>query len=419
MANNIFELARGLPSWMILGIGVITGSLRTIWSFIYERTIGYAMARISLSLKVEAGEHREAYFWLNYWVEKNLRNRRINSVLLRRYDEGDNRNSNEALRFQLIPEYGTYYMKYKKRLMVVEHCKETQFNTTQLRTTHYIRLQIWLSWKRDIILDILNEARAAYEEAQPFRVEYFQAGQYGDWNGTFVPARSLASIYHPEFLIRELIEDTEMFLDSKDLYADLGIPYRRGYLLAGPPGTGKSSLILAISSHFKLPIYSVPLRGPGITGDRLSQLLLTCRRPSVIVLEDVDCLAVATSRESKSEEGITIADLLNVIDGIGACEDRVLFMTSNHPEVLDPALIRPGRVDRKFYIGYARDEELQSFHTRIARYHSVQPWPDFRNSLPENATIADAQAIAFQGRNSSQRVASDQCGPDCYAQKAK
>ena len=161
-----------------------------------------------------------------------------------------------------------------------------------------------------------------------------------------------ATVYHPEGLIRDLMGDVQTYLDSKSIYTDLGIPYRRGYLLAGPP--------------------------------------------SLIALEDVDCLKVATSRNSKSSEGLTMADLLNVIDGIGASEDRVLFMTANHPETLDAALTRAGRVDRKFCIDYARDEELQSFHSRIARYYPVQPWPEFRAALPARATIADAQALAFQ-----------------------
>lgn len=136
-----------------------------------------------------------------------------------------------------------------------------------------------------------------------------------------------------------------------------------------------------------------------MTGQRLSHLLSNCRKPSLIALEDVDCLKVATSRNSKSSEALTMADLLNVIDGIGASEDRVLFMTTNHPETLDSALTRAGRVDRKFYIDYARDEELLSFHSRVAQYYSVQPWPEFRAALPTHATIADAQALAFQTRN--------------------
>jgi chaperone BCS1 len=94
-----------------------------------------------------------------------------------------------------------------------------------------------------------------------------------------------------------------------------------------------------------------------------------------------------------------MADLLNVIDGIGASEERVLFMTSNHPELLDPALTRAGRADRKFYIDYARDEQLKMFHGRVGRYYPVRPWPEFRASLPKCATIADAQALAFQNRS--------------------
>jgi chaperone BCS1 len=159
--------------------------------------------------------------------------------------------------------------------------------------------------------------------------------------------------------------------------------------------------MLAVASHFRLPTYSVPLRGTEMTGERLSHLLSNCRKPSLIALEDVDCLKVATSRKLKSSEGLTMADLLNVIDGIGATEDRVFFMTANHPEALDAALTRAGRVDRKFYIDYARNEELQSFHSRIAEYYPVQPWPEFRAALPERATIADAQAIAFQRKNAS------------------
>jgi chaperone BCS1 len=154
-----------------------------------------------------------------------------------------------------------------------------------------------------------------------------------------------------------------------------------------------------VASHFKLPIYSIPLRGTDLTGERLVRLLTNCRKPSLIALEDVDCLKIATSRSSKASDGLTTADLLNVIDGIGASEDRVLFMTANHPETLDPALTRAGRVDRKFYIDYARDEELQRFHHRIAQRYNVQPWPEFRAALPETTTIADAQALAFQRRN--------------------
>jgi ATP-dependent 26S proteasome regulatory subunit len=126
-------------------------------------------------------------------------------------------------------------------------------------------------------------------------------------------------------------------------------------------------------------------------------MLAYCRKPAVVVFEDVDCLKVATTRKSNVSDGLTMADLLNAVDGIGANEHRVLFMTANRPEALDAALIRAGRVDRKFHIGYARDEELFRFYERMARTHAVPPWPEFRATLPAAATIADAQALAFQG----------------------
>ena len=382
----------------MLGLGVITGGLRAAWSFLYEHTIGYAITRITISLTIEDVEYRDAYVWLSCWVEKNLRGRKVNSLLLRALDQRNMSGDDNAPAFEVIPEYGTYYLMHKRHFMVVEHRKEVQHNVDQRRPIHSIRLQIWFSWNRNMILDILQEARASYEQSRSKRVEYFRSDSYGDWIGNTIPARSMASLFHHPVLVQDLLDDVQMFLDSKRMYEDLGIPYRRGYLLAGPPGTGKSSLILAVASHFELPIYSVPLHGTDVTGDRLAALMASCRKPSLIALEDIDCLKVATSRKPSTNDGLTIADLLNLVDGIGAIEDRLLFVTANHPETLDFALTRAGRIDRKFHIDYARDEELRCFHNRIGEYHPVEPWHEFRAALPERATIADAQALAMQGK---------------------
>jgi chaperone BCS1 len=312
--------------------------------------------------------------------------------------EGDP-GSEKGTGFEVIPEYGTYYLIYKRHLMLVEHRKEVQTKSSQSRPLRTLRLQIWLSWNRDLILEILEEARSSYEQSRSRRVEHFRPDTYGEWTSSMIPARSMTSLFHDPDLLQDLLEDVRLFLNSKQMYEDLGIPYRRGYLLAGPPGTGKSSLILALASHFELPIYTMPLRGVEVSGERLANMLANCRKPSMVALEDVDCMKVATSRKSEANDRMTIGDLLNVVDGIGASEDRLLFLTANQPETLDYALTRAGRVDRKFYIDYARDEELRSFHTRISGYMPVESWPEFRASLPERTTIADAQAVALQGKS--------------------
>lgn len=405
MASVLVDFARQFAPWLTLGLGVVMGGLRTAWSFVYEHTIGYAITKISLSLTVEDVEHRDAYVWLSHWVEQSLRNRKVNSLLLRLCEREDSSNPATVGNFEVIPEYGTYYLLHAGRLMTVEHTKEQQNQSNHSwRRNHSIRLRIWLSRDRKMILNILDEARSSYEKNKSKRVDYYRWDTYTDWIGTTVRGRSITSLFHPPDMIADLFADVRTFLESKRMYEDLGIPYRRGYLLAGPPGTGKSSLLLAVASHFELPVYSVPLRGAEISGEKVAALLAGCRKPSLIALEDVDCLNVSTSRESKTTDGLTVADLLNSIDGIGASEDRLLFMTANRPERLDVALTRAGRIDRKFFVDYARDEELKCFYDRLADHFRMQPWTEFRAALPLEATIADAQALALRGESSVNAV---------------
>ncbi len=110
----------------------------------------------------------------------------------------------------------------------------------------------------------------------------------------------------------------------------------------------------------------MPPRGTETSGDRLAALLANCRKASLIALEDIDCLTNESqtrgNRILNTNDNLTVADLLNVVDSIGASEDRVLFMTANHPETLDFSLTRAGRIGRKFSVDYATDEELRNFH---------------------------------------------------------
>src|SRR4051794_22920516 len=110
MASNGVDFVTQFAPWLTLGLGVLMGGLRTAWSFLYEHTIGYAITKISLSLTVEDTEHRDAYVWLSYWVEKSLRGRKVNSLLLRTCKNEDSVGTASAGRYEVIPEYGTYYL---------------------------------------------------------------------------------------------------------------------------------------------------------------------------------------------------------------------------------------------------------------------------------------------------------------------
>ena len=154
-----------------------------------------------------------------------------------------------------------------------------------------------------------------------------------------------------------IIEDMEAFLldSSRRLYASRGIPYRRGYLLHGPPGTGKSTLCYALAGHFGLDIYVVSLVGSKLGDDHLESLFRSLPESCIVVLEDVDAGVLRRDNEAtldnretwREHNGISLSGLLNTIDGIASHEGRVLIMTTNRPESLDEALTRPGRVDMK------------------------------------------------------------------------
>jgi mitochondrial chaperone BCS1 len=144
----------------------------------------------------------------------------------------------------------------------------------------------------------------------------------------------------------ELFSDLDRFLQSRDLYRQRGIPWRRGYLLYGPPGTGKSSLIQAIASHYDRQLVSLSLTD--MDDSALLRAWSEITATSLVALEDID--SVFSGRKPLGE--LSFSALLNTLDGAGAVEGSITILTTNHRSQLDPALIRPGRCDREFELGY-------------------------------------------------------------------
>lgn len=278
-----------------------------------------------------------------------------------------------------------------------------------------------------------------------------------------------------------IIKDMNEFLhpSSAGWYARRGIPYRRGYLFHGEPGTGKTSLSFALAGLFGLDVHALSLQEPTLTEADLMSLFNALPRRCVVLLEDVDAAGLVrdeteevkakevekkqkqkkktqkhevngvSKEEKKSEDekvngkkdksnenkkqsseptaaaesytladlakeikalsaatqtpaatstipqrpiqrgrnarrgpttnaatglpqkeagtGISLSGLLNAIDGVASHEGRVLIMTTNHPERLDAALVRPGRVDRKVEFSLAMREEVRELFVRMYR----------------------------------------------------
>lgn len=172
---------------------------------------------------------------------------------------------------------------------------------------------------------------------------------------------------------RRITEDLDRFLRRKDFYRKVGKAWKRGYLLHGPPGTGKSSLIAAMANYLKFDIYDLELTNVKRDSD-LRKILLRTANQSILVIEDIDCTMELPDRNgpkvtkgakkakgsselektSASNQQFSLSGLLNFIDGLwSSCGDeRIIVFTTNNREKLDPALLRPGRMDMHIHMSY-------------------------------------------------------------------
>lgn len=165
-----------------------------------------------------------------------------------------------------------------------------------------------------------------------------------------LPKRPMETVLAEDDRLDKLLADLRRFYGAETWYRSRGVPWRRGYLLHGPPGTGKSSVIRALASELGRDVASIALSDRALTDDGLRFALTGAPEGSFLVLEDIDAAFVARRADDISS-GISFSGLLNAIDGVAAQEGRALVMTTNHRDRLDPALIRPGRADVHVELG--------------------------------------------------------------------
>ncbi|KAK7731713.1 hypothetical protein SLS53_008657 [Cytospora paraplurivora] len=244
-------------------------------------------------------------------------------------------------------------------------------------------------------------------------------------------------------------------------YANRGIPLRRGYLFHGPPGTGKTSLSFALAGVFGLDIHVISLLEPTLTEEDILALFNTLPRRCVVLLEDIDTAGLARPKEeqyldsttkgdaddttgdkkeggdrgkgrrggrsggqpgeseggpndwkvsdlarelkkqgSDEKKGISLSGLLNAIDGVASHEGRVLIMTTNKPDTLDDALIRPGRVDLQVAFTNATQEQARELFVRMyeadSRHKTAKAGP---KALADNRAGANGHLAAGEETN--------------------
>jgi chaperone BCS1 len=182
----------------------------------------------------------------------------------------------------------------------------------------------------------------------------------GGWDslGVGVP-RLLESVILPGATIAEVLARIKDFLSRRAWYAARGVPWRLSFGLFGPPRTGKTSLARAIAHELGLPLYVLDMTSEKFADRDLIVSLSRLPVGAVVLIEDID------SQLGAKASAVTLSGLLNALDGPLASEGRILFMTSNTPELLDAALVGEGRVDVYVTFRYATSEQIRGMWLRF------------------------------------------------------
>ena len=172
------------------------------------------------------------------------------------------------------------------------------------------------------------------------------------------------TIYLSDKNKKNIINDITKFKKSKSKYTELGIPWKRNYLLEGPPGTGKSSLIFALASNFNMNIHIINL-GPKVDDAAFMSAVSNLPNNTILLLEDIDALFVERKANDSNKSMVSFSGILNVLDGMARKNGLITFMTTNYINRLDRALIRPSRVDLILRFEDANEEQIKQMFNKF------------------------------------------------------
>lgn len=351
---------------MLMLMGVAMAGARYAW------LAGVKLVKRTCIWSVTVENQNDVYWLMLFWLADTGAFRRMRDFRLDEFHFWDH-NPDETGRLgatSLTPGAG-YFWFVRDATFVIAQRTVGEHPPSGHRTKPETLSLTLLSLRRTRADRVFNgwvaAARSHSREENADWPRFYANTQYDGWvQMSKIRPRKLASIVTPDRAGERIVADARQFLDGEAWYAERNIPWRRGYLLYGPPGAGKSSMIRAVVSELGLDLAIVDLTASGVTDASLRTSLAKAPRKAALVLEDID--AAFDGRKVKTGEGdssLTFSGLLNALDGLAAQEGRLLFMTTNHRDKLDPALIRPGRADMQIELRNVGPREAALIYGRF------------------------------------------------------
>ena len=374
---------------LLMIIGGITVWLRAIPERVWDWFVGQTTMTITVK------DDDAAFAWVKEWFLEQKFLKRIRRVDL------DTTVRNE--RIAMIPAPGKHWFWYGDRPFEAWFSRTENTHERSGRRVESLTFRT-LGRNRVFLERFVQDVVRCHVKRQGVQSYLYIYDDGWDYVEGYSP-RSLSSVVLQPGEKEHLVEDVAQFRRSKQRYEKLGVPYHRGYLFYGPPGTGKTSLVSALASHFGLSIYVANLAE---FNDRsLMSAVNHVPAGSVLLFEDIDCMrgsqareemnlaksGTAATKENPAINVVTLSGLLNVLDGFHAPCGVLFVMTTNHVEKLDQALLRPGRIDYKLYLGKASDQQKVELYRRFFPRASEREAREFVEASGPAQTMAEFQGL--------------------------
>lgn len=329
--------------------------------------------------RLHVAQKDEAFQWIMYYLSQHeytikktnqlsvLTHTKLKDMVTQHSSAAAEKEKHKAP-LHFVPAPGTHAIKFENKTIYITYSNitSTKDNNSTTTTTTTTQAELTLSsysLSAQILKRFLNFTQDYFIKSQMGKTLIYVPDTFCDiWEARISrQKRAPKTVILPNNQFEELLNDAKEFLSQQEFYEERGCPFRRGYLIYGPPGVGKTSTILAIAGALDLNICMLNLANKNLGDEKLTNLLLNAPPSSIILLEDVDHAIYhsmqhqrraedAISEESSGEDSVSLSGLLNSIDGVIAQEGKVIFMTTNHVERLPEALIRPGRIDVTKYM---------------------------------------------------------------------
>ena len=342
-----------------------------------------------------------AYDWLLAWLEEQPYAQRTRRISIKHITL-----QNGARKASLVPARGNHWFVHKGAILwltraegaggtagggsttpePVSSAGSAASMFASLRETISVRV---MGRSRARINALITEARTVYERPVKDEMLTVRQAKWGTWDSCKKPKRAFESLMLPDGA-ETVLPDMQQFLTHETWYRQMGIPYRRGYLFSGPPGTGKSSMAEVLAGTLDIPLYVLNLASR--TDEAVESLMQSIRqdKAAMLLIEDIDTVRLERAASAEDQK-LSIGTLLNMLDGVAALDNLILVMTSNHPEALDPALIRAGRIDIKVSFGMATDTQIQQAIRKFLPRHDSQARQAILQAMPRPISMADVQ----------------------------